>query len=135
MANVKEHATPLAGAGVETGVKVHVTRDVADSAASGGCVSRLVRNSSSSATWEAVEAVGIDDLNEKVRSGKYVVAQSFVREGNPVWIMFPKGPNRYRDVPCNALEPGNSDQASFRDSSPSSASKIQDRPIHPKSDH
>ena len=36
-ANVKEHATPLAGAGVETGVEVHVTGDVADSSASGGC--------------------------------------------------------------------------------------------------
>jgi len=35
--NVKEHATPLAGAGVETGVGVHVTGNVADSAASGGC--------------------------------------------------------------------------------------------------
>ena len=35
--NVQEHATPLAGAGVETGVEVHVTGDVADSAASGGC--------------------------------------------------------------------------------------------------
>ena len=32
-ANVQEHATPLAGAGVETGVEVHVTGDVADSAA------------------------------------------------------------------------------------------------------
>ena len=46
--NVQEHATPLAGASVETGVEVHVTGDVADSAASGGCVSRLVRCSSSS---------------------------------------------------------------------------------------
>ena len=36
-ANVKEHATPLAGAGVETGVEVHTTGDVADKAASGGC--------------------------------------------------------------------------------------------------
>ena len=35
--NVKEHATPLAGAGVETEVEVHTTGDVADSAASGGC--------------------------------------------------------------------------------------------------
>jgi hypothetical protein len=35
--NVKEHATPLAGASVETGVEVHVTGDVADKAASGGC--------------------------------------------------------------------------------------------------
>ena len=35
--NVKEHATPLAGAGVETGVEVHITSDVADKAASGGC--------------------------------------------------------------------------------------------------
>ena len=35
--NVKEHAPPLAGVGVETGVKVHVTRDVANRAASGGC--------------------------------------------------------------------------------------------------
>ena len=43
---VKEHATPLAGAGVETGVEVHVTGDVADKAASGGCVSRLVVHSS-----------------------------------------------------------------------------------------
>ena len=37
LANVKEHATPLAGAGVETVVEVHATGDVADSAASGGC--------------------------------------------------------------------------------------------------
>ena len=43
--NVKEHATPLAGASVETGAEVHVTGDVADSAASGGCVSRLVMRS------------------------------------------------------------------------------------------
>ena len=35
--NVQEHATPLAGAGVETGMEVHVTGDVADRAASGGC--------------------------------------------------------------------------------------------------
>jgi len=35
--NVQEHATPLAGADVETGEKVHVTGDVADRAASGGC--------------------------------------------------------------------------------------------------
>jgi len=35
--NVKEHAPPLAGAHVETGVEVHVTGDVADRAASGGC--------------------------------------------------------------------------------------------------
>lgn len=40
--NVKEHATPLAGASIETGLEVHVTSDVADRAASGGCVSRLV---------------------------------------------------------------------------------------------
>ena len=46
MANAQEHATSLAGAGAETGVEVHDTGDVADSAASGGCVSRLVRNSS-----------------------------------------------------------------------------------------
>ena len=31
--NVKEHATPLAGAGVETGREVHATGGVADSAA------------------------------------------------------------------------------------------------------
>ena len=37
LANVKEHAPPLAGASVETGVEVHVTGDVADKAASGGC--------------------------------------------------------------------------------------------------
>jgi hypothetical protein len=43
---VKEHATPLAGAGVETGLEVHATSDVADKAASGGCVSRLVVPSS-----------------------------------------------------------------------------------------
>ena len=35
--NVKEHATPLAGAGVERGVKVHITGEVDDRAASGGC--------------------------------------------------------------------------------------------------
>jgi len=35
--NVKEHAPPLAGAHVETGVEVHDTGDVADRAASGGC--------------------------------------------------------------------------------------------------
>jgi len=37
LSNVQEHATPLAGASVETGVEVHFTGDVADSAASGGC--------------------------------------------------------------------------------------------------
>jgi len=37
LANVKEHAPPLAGAHVETGEKVHITGDVADRAASGGC--------------------------------------------------------------------------------------------------
>jgi hypothetical protein len=42
MANVQEHATQLAGAGVETGMESHTTGDVADKAASGGCVSRLV---------------------------------------------------------------------------------------------
>lgn len=36
-ANVEEHAPPLAGASVETGVGVHITGDVADKAASGGC--------------------------------------------------------------------------------------------------
>ena len=41
--NVKEHAPSLAGAHVETGKRVHITGDVADRAASGGCVSRLVR--------------------------------------------------------------------------------------------
>ena len=41
--NVKEHATPLAGAGVETGVGVHATGDVDDRAASGVAVARLVR--------------------------------------------------------------------------------------------
>ena len=41
--NVKEHAPPLAGASVETGMEVHVTGDVDDKAASGGCVARLVR--------------------------------------------------------------------------------------------
>ena len=35
--NVKEHAPPLAGASDETGVEVHVTGDVDDRAASGGC--------------------------------------------------------------------------------------------------
>jgi hypothetical protein len=35
--NVKEHAPPLAGASVETGVDVHTTGDVADRVASGGC--------------------------------------------------------------------------------------------------
>jgi hypothetical protein len=40
--NVKEHAPPLARASVETGKRVHITGDVADRAASGGCVSRLV---------------------------------------------------------------------------------------------
>ena len=30
LANVKEHAPPLAGASVETGVEVHVTGDVDD---------------------------------------------------------------------------------------------------------
>jgi len=34
---VKEHATPLAGAGVETGVEVQVTGDVDNKAASAGC--------------------------------------------------------------------------------------------------
>ena len=35
--NVKEHAPPLAGAHVETGKRVHITGDVDDRAASGGC--------------------------------------------------------------------------------------------------
>jgi len=35
--NVKEHAPPLARAHVETGEKVHITGDVFDRAASGGC--------------------------------------------------------------------------------------------------
>jgi len=35
--NVKEHAPPLAGAHVETGEKVHITGDIDDRAASGGC--------------------------------------------------------------------------------------------------
>jgi len=35
--NVKEHAPPLAGAHIETGVEVHITGDVDDRAASGGC--------------------------------------------------------------------------------------------------
>ena len=42
MSNVKELATPLAGASVETGVEVHVTGDVADKEASGVAQSRLV---------------------------------------------------------------------------------------------
>ena len=37
LANVKEHATPLAGAAVERGVEVHVSGDVDNRAASGGC--------------------------------------------------------------------------------------------------
>jgi hypothetical protein len=37
MANVQEHATPLAGAGIERGVEVHITGDVDNRAASGGC--------------------------------------------------------------------------------------------------
>ena len=53
--NVKEHATPLAGASVETGDEVHVTGDVADKAASGGCVSRLVRCSYSDEEWREIE--------------------------------------------------------------------------------
>ena len=35
--NVKEHALPLAGASDETVVRVHITGDVDDKAASGGC--------------------------------------------------------------------------------------------------
>lgn len=35
--NVKEHAPPLAGASVETGVGVHNTGDLADKTASSGC--------------------------------------------------------------------------------------------------
>ena len=35
--NVQEHATPLAGASVERGVEVHVTGEVENRAASGGC--------------------------------------------------------------------------------------------------
>ena len=37
LANVKEHAPPLAGASVETGDGVHNTGYVDDKAASGGC--------------------------------------------------------------------------------------------------
>ena len=41
--NVKEHAPPLARASVDHGVRVEVKREHVNRAASGGCVSRLVR--------------------------------------------------------------------------------------------
>lgn len=44
--NVQEHAPPLAGASVDRGVRVKVTQEHVNRAASGGCVSRLVRLSS-----------------------------------------------------------------------------------------
>ncbi len=37
LSNIKEHAPPLAGAGVETGMEVHTTGGAVDKAASGGC--------------------------------------------------------------------------------------------------
>jgi len=40
--NVKEHAPPLAGASFGRGVRVEITQEHVNSAASGGCVSRLV---------------------------------------------------------------------------------------------
>ena len=63
--NVKEHATPLAGASVERGVEVDVTGDVDNRAASGGCVSRLVVPSSFSSEDAAItkrnaERLGVD---------------------------------------------------------------------------
>ena len=46
--NALELATPLARASVERGVEVHVTGDVADSAASGGCPASPCSTSSDS---------------------------------------------------------------------------------------
>ena len=43
LSNVKEHAPPLAGESVRRGVSVVATIDHVNRAASGGCVSRLVR--------------------------------------------------------------------------------------------
>ena len=39
--SVKERPVPLAGAGDETGIEVHVVGDVADTAASEGCCASL----------------------------------------------------------------------------------------------
>jgi hypothetical protein len=65
--NVQEHAPPLAGAHVETGIEVHDTGDVADSAASGGCVSRLVRNSSF--CYEVREVgIGCDKVAQMIKA-------------------------------------------------------------------
>jgi len=41
--NVKEHAPPLARASVDHGVSVKITQEHVNRAASGGCVSRIVR--------------------------------------------------------------------------------------------
>lgn len=54
-ANVKEHAPPLAGAHVVTGVEVHDTGDVDDKAASSGCC-----GSSVSASWICVKGDRIE---------------------------------------------------------------------------
>jgi hypothetical protein len=75
--NVKEHATPLAGAGVETGVEVHDTDDSADNAASGGCSASPC--SASSIGSEEAEAiirdymVGLADLIKPGPSEKLVL--------------------------------------------------------------
>ena len=128
LANVKEHATPLAGAGVETGLEVHTTGDVAGSAASGGCCVSSCSASSIPLDWAAIEVAGVDSLNEKMRAGKHVIASSFVSDGNPCWVLFPKGPDRLAGSQDSGLALGSPYRGSPRDSSPSSASKIQDTP-------
>jgi hypothetical protein len=55
--NVQELATPLAGASVETGVKVHVTGDVFDRAASGVAQLRLVLSLVYSDCLEAISTI------------------------------------------------------------------------------
>jgi len=86
--NVQEHAPPLAGAHVETGEKVHVTGDVDDRAASGGCVSRLVRNSSFDPASVAADGVpkalvGVESMRRE-KHGDSLRALSDVL--NRLWV-------------------------------------------------
>jgi len=84
--NVKEHAPPLAGAHVETGVDVHDTQDVDDSAASGGCVSRLVRCSYSDEEWRDIETSA---QNLGVSVIQYIELRARSRDARRERVMLP----------------------------------------------
>lgn len=59
--NVQEHAPPLAGASVETGIRVHDTGDVDDKAASGGCcVSSCSASFESRWVWINIKTLTFD---------------------------------------------------------------------------